>query len=57
MQMSRCEARLTSAGEAVLDGQADALAMNGIEDQIGGVTLNSTAGPVWVRTKDGLTRG
>jgi hypothetical protein len=53
--MRHCEARLTADGLAVLERRADALAWNGIDDQIGGVTLSSAAGTLWVRTEDSLT--
>jgi hypothetical protein len=52
--MGRCEARLTSVGSAVLERKADALTLNGVEDQIGGVTLTSARGDVWVLSENGL---
>ena len=40
-RMRRTEVILTDAGRAVLAGEADAIALNGIEDRIGGVTLTT----------------
>ena len=38
-KMRETEVNLTDAGRAVLAGEANAIALNGIEDRIGGVTL------------------
>lgn len=40
-RMRRTEVDLTDAGRAVLAGEANAIALNGIEDRIGGVTLTN----------------
>ena len=40
-QMRETEVNLTDAGRAVLAGEVNAIALNGIEDRIGGVTLTN----------------
>ena len=40
-RMRRTEVNLTDTGRAVLAGEANAIALNGIDDRIGGVTLNN----------------
>jgi hypothetical protein len=40
-RMRRTEVSLTQAGRAVLAGEANAIALNGIEDRIGGVALSN----------------
>jgi hypothetical protein len=40
-RMRRTEVNLTDAGRAVLAGEANAIALNGIEDRIGGVALSN----------------
>jgi hypothetical protein len=50
------EARLTSFGERVLDGKANFLDANGIDDWVAGVHLNSAAGRVWVHDGGQLIR-
>ena len=48
---------LTDAGRAVLEGRADAVRLNGIDDWAGGVRLSSTGrDPVWRRDGGGLRR-
>jgi len=47
-----CNASLTETGEAVLDGRANAVELNGLDDWVLGVHLNSRAGKLWYR-KDG----
>ncbi|HLU49957.1 MAG TPA: hypothetical protein VK116_17785, partial [Planctomycetota bacterium] len=49
-------ARLTEAGKDVLEGRANAIELNGIDDWVGGTYLDSSRGEVWVRTTDGLER-
>jgi hypothetical protein len=44
--------RLTRAGEDVLDGRQDAISLNGIEDWVGGVHLDSSSNRVWYRSGD-----
>ncbi len=44
---------LTPAGKQVLDGTANALSINGVDDWIGGVHL-SEPDVVWLQTSDGL---
>lgn len=41
------KAVLTAAGKAVLAGEVNNVELNGIDDWIGGVHLNSESGPVW----------
>ena len=46
----RCAKRrwtITDAGRAVLNGEANAVALNGIDDWVAGVHLDSKAGRVW----------
>jgi len=45
---------LTKAGERVLDGAANAIALNGIDDRVGGVRLDSAAGALWVHEGETL---
>jgi len=47
-----CEVTLTEAGEAVRAGRANAIELNGINDWVLGVHLDSKRGTVWCR-KDG----
>jgi hypothetical protein len=51
--MRNCEISLTEAGESVLAAQANAVALNGIDDWILGVHLDSKRGSVWYH-KDGI---
>lgn len=48
--------KLTPAGEAVLAGEANALELNGLDDQVGGVILRYPGGPVWARRQGALVR-
>jgi hypothetical protein len=50
------EARLTSFGESVLDGKASFLQVNGIDDWVAGVHLQSTADRVWLHDRGELIR-
>jgi hypothetical protein len=52
-----CEVALTEAGKAVLAGRANAVEMNGIDDWVLGVHLDSAAGEVWYRDGVGLVHG
>jgi Domain of unknown function (DUF1835) len=45
--MRTCEVSLTPTGEAVLDGRANAIALNGIDEWVLGVHLSSVHGTVW----------
>jgi hypothetical protein len=45
--MRGCEVVLTDAGQSVLAGHANAVELNGIDDWILGVHLDSRRGPVW----------
>jgi hypothetical protein len=51
-----CEAKLTDLGRAVLDGNANAVQVNGIDDWVLGTHLSSAAGSVWYRKEDALVR-
>ncbi|CAK0766558.1 putative DUF1835 domain-containing protein [Gammaproteobacteria bacterium] len=48
--------KLTEAGLAVLAGEVNFIKLNGIDDWVGGVHLNSHSGPIWCydSEKDGL---
>jgi hypothetical protein len=50
--MRNCQVALTDTGESVLAGHANAVELNGINDWILGVHLDSRQGPVWYH-KDG----
>jgi uncharacterized protein DUF1835 len=52
--MRDCEVTLTDAGHAVLAGRANAIELNGIDDWILGVHLDSRNGPVWCRKEGTL---
>ena len=45
--MRKCQVALTDAGEAVLAARANAVELNGIDDWILGVHLDSESGSVW----------
>ena len=47
---------LTDAGREVLAGRASALALNGLDDWVCGVHLQSSVGPVWFRRGGTLLR-
>lgn len=46
--MRSTEVCLTEAGEQVRAGTANAIALNGLDDRVGGVHLESAAGNVWL---------
>jgi hypothetical protein len=52
--MRGCEVALTETGAAVLDGRANAVTLNGIDDWVLGVHLDSTIGSVWYRKEGTL---
>jgi hypothetical protein len=52
LEMRNCEVALTDVGESVLAAKANAVELNGIDDWILGVHLDSKSGPVSYR-KDG----
>lgn len=56
MTLRGCEVALTEAGTAVLAGSANAVALNGIDDWVLGVHLDSGTGAVWHRDGDELVR-
>ena len=43
----KCQVALTSAGESVLAGKSNAVVLNGIDDWVLGVHLDSRSGSVW----------
>lgn len=50
------EVRLTKHGEDVLAGRANGVELNGIDDWVGGVHLDSVAGRVWFNDDGRLVR-
>jgi hypothetical protein len=51
------EARLTRDGERFLSGELNFVDLNGIEDWVGGVRLDSRAGSVWFHRDKEIVRG
>lgn len=51
------EARLTAEGERFLNGDLNFVELNGIDDWVGGVHLDSRAGDVWFRQDRRIVRG
>jgi hypothetical protein len=47
LSMRETEVALTQSGRAVLEGRANSVALNGIDDWVGGIHLNSATGKVW----------
>ena len=47
--MRECEVAITEAGESVLACRANAIELNGIDDWVLGVHLDSRQGSVWYR--------
>ena len=54
--MRECTVKITAAGEEILAGRKDFVSLNGIDDWVGGVHLDSKAGMVWFRRGDELVR-
>jgi hypothetical protein len=52
--MRSCEVHLTETGGAVLAGRANAVELNGIDDWVLGVHLDSASGSVWYRKEGHL---
>jgi hypothetical protein len=52
--MRKCEVVLTDAGESVLAAQANAVELNGIDDWILGVHIDSKRGSVWYQREGTL---
>jgi len=50
--MRDTQVRVTEAGIDVLDGRANAVALNGIDDWVCGVHLSSEENRVWFREGD-----
>ncbi len=55
--LRECEVSLTDAGHTVLAGRGNCVTLNGIDDWIGGVHLDSASGNVWFHDGDSLVRG
>lgn len=55
--MRDCKVAVTQAGELVLAGRANAIELNGIDDWVLGVHLDSRQGPVWYQKKGTLVSG
>src|SRR5262249_12959776 len=51
------QVRLTDAGNNVLSGKANVVDLNGVDEWIGGVHLDSANGQTWFRQDDRLVRG
>ena len=45
--MRETEVTLTQTGSAVLECSVNAVTLNGIDDWVGGIHLNSATGDVW----------
>jgi hypothetical protein len=56
MVMRHCEATLTDSGRNVLDGRLNAVQLNGVDDWVLGVHLDSTNEAVWYRKPEGVVR-
>ena len=54
--MRECELALTKAGHDVLAGRANFVTLNGIDDWVGGVHLDSASGNIWFHDGDSLVR-
>jgi hypothetical protein len=55
--MRGTEARLTPVGEQIAKGELNFVQLNGIEDWIGGVHLDSRGGNVWFHRNETIVRG
>ena len=55
--MRGTEASLTAEGERVLNGELNFVKLNGIDDWVGGVHLDSRAGDVWFNNDQMIVRG
>jgi Domain of unknown function (DUF1835) len=53
-RMRECEVSLTDAGESVLAGRSNAVEINGIDDWVLGVHLDSSRGSVWYQKEGAL---
>jgi len=52
-EMRETEVTVTETGKAVLNGSANAVRLNGIDDWVGGIHLDSAGGEVWFE-RDGV---
>jgi len=50
--MRTCEAEITDIGHAVFEGRENFVKLNGIDDWVLGVHLDSATGRVWYRQDD-----
>ncbi len=55
-QMRACNVSVTQAGSLVVEGAANAITLNGLDDWIGGVHLRDTEGQAWVREGEEIVR-
>jgi Domain of unknown function (DUF1835) len=55
--MRTCEVELTETGNELLAGNMNFVELNGIDDWVLGVHLDSSHGSVWYRTSDSIVRG
>ena len=55
--IASAEVNLTSVGERIAGGELNFVELNGIDDWVGGVHLDSRVGDVWFRRDDALIRG
>jgi hypothetical protein len=51
--MRETEVTVTETGKAVLNGGVNAVRLNGIDDWVGGIHLDSAGGEVWFQ-RDGV---
>ena len=49
--MRETNVSLTATGKDVLEGKVNSVALNGIDDWVGGIHLDSAAGEVWFQRK------
>ena len=52
-----CEVRLTPAGEAFLEGSKNFVEVNGIDEWVAGIHLDSRINQVWFRNGETLVHG
>jgi len=56
-EMRETEVTVTETGKAVLNGSVNAVRLNGIDDWVGGIHLNSAVGEVWFERDGVLVNG
>ena len=52
-----CEVQLAAAGEAFQEGRRNFVEVNGIDEWVAGVHLDSRTGDVWFRDGEALVKG